>query len=477
AMGKKKLDVLMGLHDKYMEGGKANGHKEEILNKIWDQWVKFASYAFNKSHATCYAWIGYQTAYLKAHYPAEFLAANLSRNLDDIKEIIKLMDDCKHLGISVLGPDVNESNTEFTVNKKGNIRFGMAGIKGVGSNVVNSIIAVREKGGPFKDIYDFVERVPLLSVNRKVMESFAAAGAFDSFPNTSRAQFFVADLKGESFIDSLLKYANKYHNDSLNQAASLFGNTEELKPIRPEAPAAGAFDQMEMLRREKEVVGMFLSSHPLDKFSFEVEHLADTRVDELSSIETSISSIVNDKKARKTFTVAAYISAVEHGVTRSNRPMARVTIEDYSGSYTYARFGKDYEDFLQYAQVNTAVLMLFTIEKRFGKDDATAKYDLRLKKMMLLANAGEQLLENFMVVLPLEKLNEKFIKSFEKQCKKNKGNLRLFFRIVDSEGNMQVQLFSKSYHIAPNPEFLKFLSDNGLSYGVSKNSFEVQQKR
>ncbi|MBQ7222313.1 MAG: DNA polymerase III subunit alpha [Bacteroidales bacterium] len=477
AMGKKKLDVLMGLHDKYMDGGKANGHSEDILTKIWDQWVKFASYAFNKSHATCYAWIGYQTAYLKAHYPAEFLAANLSRNLDDIKEIIKLMDDCKHLGISVLGPDVNESNTEFTVNKKGNIRFGMAGIKGVGPSVVNSIIAVREKDGPFKDIYDFVERVPLMSINRKVMESFAAAGAFDGFSDITRAQFFVADVKGESFIDALLRYANKYHNDSLNQAASLFGNAEEMKPIRPEFPVVSSFDQMELLRREKEVVGMYLSSHPLDKFSFEVDNLADTRVDELSGIEMSLSSIANDKKARKTFIVAAYISAVEHGVTRNNKPMAKVTIEDYSGSYTYARFGKDYEDFLQYDQVNTPVLMLFTIEKRFGKDEATARYDLKLKKMMLLANAGEQLLKEFIVVVPLEKINENFIKSLEKQCKKNKGNLRLYFRIVDSEDNMQVLLFSKSYHITPSPEFLSYLRENGLSYGVSKDSFGSQANK
>lgn len=475
AMGKKKLDVLMGLQDKYMEGGKANGHPEDILNKIWEQWIKFASYAFNKSHATCYAWIGYQTAYLKAHYPAEFMAANLSRNLNDIKEIVKLMDDCRHLKIAVLGPNVNESNTEFTVNKEGNIRFGMGGIKGVGSNVVNAIISVREKDGPFRDIYDFVERVPLLAVNRKVLESFVYAGAFDCFTDINRAQYFAYDSKGENFIDSLLKYANKYHNDSLNQTANLFGSVEEMKPIRPECPSVQSYDELEFLKSEKEVLGMYLSSHPLDKYKFELESFADTKVESLSIIQDSLESgNVGLKNSKKEYIVACYISSVVKGSTKTGRPMARITIEDYTGSYTYTRYGKAYEDFLKYDQVNTPMLIVFGVDKRFAKkgDEAPAKYELKIKKMMFLANATEVLLENFCISIPLDKIDEEFTTTLVKVCKKNKGDARLCIKVFDREEKMSVDYFSKNKYIYPTQEFLSYLADNDLKYAIEKRDIK-----
>jgi DNA polymerase-3 subunit alpha len=276
AMGKKLINKMMELKVLFMEGGMRNGHPEETLEKIWKDWTAFAAYAFNKSHATCYAWVAYQTAYMKAHYPAEFMAANLSKNINNIEEITKLMDECKRMGIAVLGPDINESDRRFTVNKAGNIRFGMAGVKGVGGAVVDTIVEGRRER-PYEDIFDFIERASKQGVvNKKTIESLVYAGGFDSFENIRRDQFFLPNSKNEIFIEALCRYGSKLQSDTLNNANSLFGDTDEgFKPTPPDIPMPSPeYNKLEFLKKERDYVGMYLSSHPLDMYKFEIRNFA-----------------------------------------------------------------------------------------------------------------------------------------------------------------------------------------------------------
>ena len=289
AMGKKMLDVLESLRDKFIKGGIEHGHPENVLSKIWEDWRKFAQYAFNKSHATCYAWVSYQTGWLKAHYPAEFQAANLSKNLSNQDEIKSIMDDCKKSRIKVLNPDINESDARFTVNSEGNIRFGLGGIKGFGDNIVNAIIKEREDNGLFTDLFDFAERMAG-TVNRKAFESLLYSGAFDNF-GYSRQQYSMNCITSDtSFLDSLVRYADLYRKDSLDASVSLFGDMEEIKPVRPAVPEIREEDKdkdnMDLLHKEKELVGMYLSSHPLNKYAFEIENFTTCHLDELSPLIT-----------------------------------------------------------------------------------------------------------------------------------------------------------------------------------------------
>ena len=267
AMGKKLRDKLDHMKPKFIEGGKKNGHDPKVLEKIWADWEKFASYAFNKSHATCYSWVAYQTAYLKANYPSEYMAATMSRNISNITEITKLMDECKSMGVKVLGPDVNESNLKFSVNYHGDIRFGLGAIKGVGESAVQSILEERRKNGEFKNIFDFVQRVNLSACNRKNIENLALAGGFDSFPGIKREDFFVKNAKDESFSDILVRYGNKYQLDKAAAANSLFGGEHEVEVATPEIVPAPSWSDLERLNKERDLVGIYLSAHPLDEFA------------------------------------------------------------------------------------------------------------------------------------------------------------------------------------------------------------------
>ena len=304
AMGKKIKSMLDDLKGLFLEGGQKNGHPKDTLNKIWADWEKFASYAFNKSHATCYAWVSYQTGWLKAHYPAEFQAANLTKNLSNMEEIKKIMDDCKKNGIKVINPDINESDSKFTVNKNGEIRFGLGGIKGFGDNIVRAIIADREENGLYADIFDFVERMAG-TVNRKAFESLLHAGAFDSF-GICRKQFLLPCANGDLFIDTLLRYGELYRKDSMESAVSLFGEVEEMKPERPEIPAmVGEEDILEKLKMEKELVGMYLSSHPLDTYQFELENFTTCQVGEINALVAEC----QEKKTKMKVNVAGFVTA------------------------------------------------------------------------------------------------------------------------------------------------------------------------
>ena len=474
AMGKKQIDILNSLKDKFMSGGIANGHPEKVLDKIWKDWEKFAQYAFNKSHATCYAWVSYQTGWLKCHYTPEFLAANLSCNLSNMDEIKKIMADCKLHKIKVLNPDINESVASFTVNKNGDIRFGLGGMKGFGSNIVDSIVRQREENGNFTDVWDFVERMSEYNavdpknnaaVGRKPLESLVYAGAFDSF-GYKRSQFFMPGQSGDAFIDELVRYAELYKNDKLDNSASLFGDSEEMKPVRPEMPAAPEYeDQLPLLQKEKEIVGMFLSSHPLDRYSFEMENFTTC---ELASLGDLVTRANAEQKGSKV-AFGGIVTAVELGTTRTGNPSLKVTVEDYSGHYTLSFFGKNVDAFRPKFDLHQAVYVTAEIKPRYrGKRDPQDKspeeFEIRVVDVSLLGNVNESLLRALKVYINEESICPELRKGLIKAIRSSKGPTPLVIVIVSSKHKWNVEMNSKKYNVGVNADFLAQLKALGLRF-------------
>ena len=469
AMGKKQIAVLESLNSKFMEGGTKNGHPSEVLEKIWKDWRAFAEYAFNKSHATCYAWISYQTAWLKCHYPAEFFAANLCCNLDNMEEITKILDDCRKWKIKLLSPDINESQAEFTVNKDGNVRFGMAGVKGVGMSIIEAVVAERGKGGPFKDVFDFVERMPAGSINRKALESLVFAGAFDSFENISRAQFACPLGKDETFLDAVVRYGTKYQNDSFDAGMSLFGDSMELKPIRPVAPPVAEYNEIEFLKREKELVGMYLSSHPLDKFKLEINEFSNTPLSKIEEIEANLS--LDKSLQNREFYFAGLVTEVEERFTKSeNKPWFKMTVEDYSGSHVFAVSSKDYENYIRYAKVHQCLLIKCVPRKRFAKEGEKEPFDLKIAGMGFLSDTKERYIREFHVVMPLDRITPDLRKSLAKEFRRHKGTVRLYVDVLFSHDGQQdsVVLFSKETKVNPCFELYDTLETYGLKHYLKK---------
>ena len=480
AMGKKQIKVMAELKDEFFAGGLEHGHPEAILNKIWNDWEAFASYAFNKSHATCYAWVGYQTGYLKAHYRAEYMAAVLSNNLNNIDEITKFMDDCRRNGMKILGPDVNESYTKFTVNKDGNIRFGMAGIKGIGIGAVNSIIEVRKAGGPFKDIFNFMERIPYTSVNKKGVEALAYSGAFDSFPEINRGSFAMDAGKGETCLDLLLRYGSLYQKTAESMKNSLFGGADEVETVRPQLPVLHELDQIEMLKKEKELVGMYISAHPLDRFRFEVENFTTMSIPEWSAYVDEVSS----SKEREAFEKDQYIAGLVSGVDirpKSNGvgTICKVTVEDFKGSVTFTLFDKDYEAFSGFLRVHEFLLLRVYVAPRFNKvEDKNARGGKRfeisggfpkIRAISLLANVRESMIKEMVIDVPLEAVDGEFIKSLKKAVRHNKGKSMLTLNVYDVEDKINAEFFSRKYSVTAADDFLSFLRLNGLHYRINKS--------
>ena len=469
AMGKKIIDLLNSLKGIFIEGGVKNGHPQEILEKIWGDWEEFAKYAFNKSHATCYAWVSYQTGWLKAHYPAEFQAANLTKNLSNMDEIKKIMDDCKKNGIKVLNPDINESESKFTVNKQGEIRFGLGGIKGFGENIVKAILADREENGAFEDIFDFVERMSGV-VNRKGFESLLHSGAFDSF-GICRKQFMLPCKNGEPFIDTLLKYGDSYKKDTLDSAISLFGDAEEMKPERPEVPEmVGDEDIMEKLKYEKELVGMYLSSHPLDTYAFELENFTTCQI---SDLPTLISEC-NAKNEKMKVNVAGFITSATESMTKTGRPMSKMVVEDYSGNYEFAFFGKDHEAFMPYEKVNTGIFIEGVIEERYYiKPEERAKgktsdYTFKPKNMMLLGNVADTYVKGFAINITTPMLSPEFREKLVSMLKRNKGNVPLTMFLYDPIKKWNIEFLSHKFRVQVTLPFIEELKEMGITYSVIK---------
>ncbi len=382
AMGKKMIDKMNELKSKFIAGGNKNGYETEVLEKIWADWEKFASYAFNKSHATCYSWVAYQTAYLKANFPAEYMAAVLSRNLADITKLTGFMDECKAMKIEVKGPDVNESFTKFGVNRQGDIRFGLAAIKGIGTNVVNDIIAAREEGGPFTSIYDFVERVNLSSLNRRTIESLALAGAFDCFEGLDREDFFAKNNKDESFTEVIIRYGQLFQNDKKQKSASLFGDEDESLTIaaRPEPIKGEKWSDIERLNKEKDLVGMYLSAHPLDTYFMEINYGCGT-----------IKELIEEEPAEgKEIAIGGIVTGYETRMTKKGGQFGILKIEDYTGSTELKFFGQDFIEFNKYGHVGIAIRVHGRFQKRYNSEELVFK----VTNIKLLQDIKGQVISN-----------------------------------------------------------------------------------
>ena len=471
AMGKKILEDLLSLRGKFMEGGMANGHPEKVLDKIWKDWEKFAQYAFNKSHSTCYAWVSYQTGWLKCHYPSEFFASclNCAKSLE---EISKIMDDCKGHGIKVLSPDVNESSDHFTVNKEGNVRFALGSIKGFGANVVEAILRERKENGWFKDVYDFVERMAG-NVNRKSFESLVNSGALDSFGH-KRSMYFQPARGGELFIDLITRYGELYGQDTMSAGASLFGDMEEMKPERPPLPEfEGDMDILEVLQREKELVGMYLSSHPLDRYAFEMEHFTSCQ---LAGLGNFVSECENNKQAAKVC-VAGMVTDYKLLTTKSGKPYSRTVLEDYSGSYELALFGKEHEAFMSYMQPKAALYLEGAAEEKYfvkpeeRAQGKSAPYTFRVKSVTLLGNVSESLLTGICLDISTPMLSPGFRKDLVKLLRTHKGSIPLTVHLQDpQQTHYRILFYSKKFQVSVTSEFLQDLRRLGIE------KYEVQRK-
>ena len=467
AMGKKKIDILQSLYGEFIEGGKKNGHPEDVLKKIWKDWEKFASYAFNKSHATCYAWVSYQTGWLKAHYPSEFQAANLSINKSNMTEIQAIMADCKKHHIRVLNPDVNESESNFTVNKNGDIRFGMGGMKGFGANIVDAIVKEREERGLFADVYDFCVRMCGI-VNRKAMESLIYAGAFDSF-GIDRNQYFINGKSGLPFLDDIMNYASVTVQNAEDDAASLFGDAEELKIEKPEPPALTVEpDILETLQKEKEIVGMYLSDHPLKKFEFELDTFTSCKLSEVDDIIAEC----NKTKTMRKLNLAGLITSVETKQSKTGRPYAKIIVEDFSGSKDFVFFGKEYENYLEYLKDHTTIFIEGTVKEAwFGKDDpnkpANVPYKFRINKMSLLGNIADSLIDGFSIEVPDHVLSPDFRKKLKSVLKTHKGTIPLSMYVSDHKTEYGVDFIARKYPVNVSADFIADLRDLGLRHKVT----------
>ena len=456
AMGKKLRDKLDHMKPKFIEGGKKNGHDPKILEKIWADWEKFASYAFNKSHATCYSWVAYQTAYLKANYPSEYMAATMSRNISNITEITKLMDESKATGINVLGPDVNESGLKFSVNQHGDIRFGLGAIKGVGESAVQSILAEREKNGPFKGIFDFVQRVNLSACNRKNIENLALAGSFDSFPEIRREDFFVKNAKDESFVEVLVRYGNKYQMDKAAAANSLFGGEHEVEIATPEIVRAPAWGDLERLNKERELVGIYLSAHPLDEYAVILENVCNVHMSELSDL-TPLQN--------RDLTLGGIVTGVREGYTKTGKPYGVAKVEDYSGGAEFAFFGNEWVEKKNFFMEGMFLFMRGKCQPRQWKQE---EWEVKINTIELLPEVKDNLIEKLTIKVPLSAVNEEMITEISSLAKSNPGKTKLYFYVRDEDGQMYVNLFSRSVEIAVQKDFVNYLkSQPVLDYKIN----------
>ncbi len=459
AMGKKQAAVLAKMKPKFIDQASANGHDAEKLEKIWKDWEAFASYAFNKSHSTCYAWIAYQTAYLKAHYPAEYMASVLSNNMNDIKSVSFFMEECKRMGLEVLGPDVNESYLKFSVNKQGAVRFGMGAVKGVGGAAVKAIIKERKENGNFSSIFDVTKRVDLRAANKKAFDSLALAGGFDSFENTHRSQYFFLDEKGQTFIERAIRYGNKYQENQNSSQVSLFGEASEVQFPEPEIPFTEPWGTMERLAKEKEVVGIYISAHPLDDFKNELK-FCNAKV---GHFKEDLSKFVG---ANLSF--AGIITEVQHRVSKAGKGWGSFFIEDYADSYEFRIFGEDYLKFKHFLVPNSFLFIRSTIQRGWiNKEGVEGEPRLKFIDFKLLHDIMDDLCKKVTVNIPIQQVNEKSIAAFEELFGGAKGKQSLHFTIWDAEEEIELNVPSRNTKIKITSELLNTLEKQHVSYKLN----------
>ncbi len=456
AMGKKKKDIVDQMKPKFIEGGKKNGHDPKMLEKIWGDWEAFASYAFNKSHAACYSWVAYQTAYLKANYPAEFMAAIMSRRRDQITEITKLMDECRSMGIATLGPDVNESYLKFGVNHHGEIRFGLAAIKGMGSSAAEAIIQEREKNGPYKSIFDFAQRVNMSAVNRKAFESLALSGGFDSF-GYRREQYFATDNKGVMFLDTLLRYGQLYQAEQSQVQNSLFGGSEAVEIATPPVPEGESWSTIERLNRERDLVGIYLSAHPLDEYSVILNKMCNTQCGELDD-KVSLS-----KKEEIVF--GGIVTAVRTRMTKNGNPCGFVTIEDFSGSGEMAFFGEDWGRWRGMLEEGYSVYVTAKCAPRWRDSN---QLEFHVTDIQYLQTVKEKRIEKMTIMMEAQSIDEEIVSDLTSLISDNPGPTQLYFQIHHPESSTPIMLRSKTANINVKRELISYIESHpNMGYRIN----------
>ncbi len=453
AMGKKKKDIVDAMKPKFIEGGKKNGHDPKTLEKIWADWEKFASYAFNKSHAACYSWVAYQTAYLKANYPAEFMAAIMTRRRDQITEITKLMDECKQMKIDTLGPDVNESYEKFGVNHHGQIRFGLGAIKGMGDSAALAIIGEREKNGPFKDIYDFAQRVSFASVNRKAYESLVLSGGFDSF-GIRREDYFATNSKGEAFIDTLVRYGQTYQAEKDQMQNSLFGafgdGVEIATPPIPKTDVR--WSDIERLNKERDLVGIYLSAHPLDEYKIVLENLCNTRCAELADRGAALVD-------REDVTLGGIVTGVQTRFSKNNKPWGIITLEDFDGSGELVLFGDDWLNMNSKFIDGAAVYVTGKMQSRFYNSN---QKELKVTNVELLQTVKERAIDRITISLVTDMINEQDVAELSQLISESPGHTKLFFQLRDSRGKHHVLLRSQNRTVDVRHTLIDFIESREM---------------
>ncbi|WP_418983820.1 DNA polymerase III subunit alpha [Alistipes sp.] len=458
AMGKKKRDVLDKMKPKFIEGCRQRGHDEKICDKIWGDWEAFASYAFNKSHSTCYAYVAYQTGYLKAHYPSEFMAALLSRNLTDIKQLTLYMNECKRMGIRVLGPDINESMRTFASNKAGDVRFGLAAVKGVGEAAVESIIAERKANGRFKDIYDFMERVNYSTVNRKCLENLAYAGAFDEITGFHRGKFFGSDARDSSsvtFIELLMRYGQRFQAEKSNAQQSLFGGGGEVDIQRPVLPACADWTQLETLAKEREMIGLYLSAHPLDDYKVIIDHMCKTQLTELDNLENLKGQEIG---------VAGMVVSVQNLMTKTGKPWGKFVLEDYNGTHEFALFSKDYENFRKYLFTDYFLFIRGKVQPKPYNDQ---ELEFKVISMVQLQEMRDTMIKEISLLLPVEEVTAELVRDLSERVRASKGDTLLRVNVIDRESQVTVKLFSKGFKVSLTQSLVSYLDDNEIKYSIA----------
>ena len=460
AMGKKKKDIVDQMKPLFIAGGEKNGHDAKILEKIWSDWEKFASYAFNKSHATCYSWVAYQTAYMKAHYPAEYMAALMTRRFSDIGEITKLMEECKSMGIPTLGPDVNESYVEFGVNKKGEIRFGLSAIKGMGSAAADAIVKERQANGPYKDIYDFVERVNLRDVNRKALESLALSGGFDCF-SLIREQYFAANNKGDVFLDILIRFGQQYQMDKSSAANSLFGEMQaDIAIVVPPVPQAEAWSSIEKLYKEKELVGIYLSAHPLDDYSLILNKMCNTTCAEVGDRD-----LREQLASREDITFGGIVTKVTQRFSKRGEPFGVVTIEDFNGPGELALFG---EEWGRWNGRLTEGCSVFVTAKCSKKYQNSQYYSLTISNIEYLQTVKDNRIERFTISINSDVINDVTVDDILSMITDTEGRTKLYINLHDEQSGANILLFARSQGIEVKKNLVDYITETqGMSYTVN----------
>ena len=459
AMGKKIFALLEKLKPKFIEGGEANKHPKEVLNKIWKDWEAFASYAFNKSHSTCYAWIGYQTAYLKAHYPSEYMAAVLSNNMNDIKQVTFFMEECRRMGVKVLGPDVNESFYKFNVNDENAIRFGMGAIKGVGKGAVDTIIEHR-KEAPYRSIFDVVKKVDLRAANKKALENLALAGGFDSFEGTHRAQYFNPDGEGIIFLEKVIRFGSKFQESQNSAQTSLFGENTDQVYQELVIPSCPQWNNLEKLKKEREVVGIYISGHPLDDFKKEMKWFTNADLSQLKDLIP----LVN-----KNLIVAGIVNEIQHLESKNGKGWGRFTLEDFSDQYEFRIFGEEYLRFKHFIGVNQFIRIKINIKEGWKNQETGRLGDPRIQfiHFEMLHDSLSKNSKKLTLHLDIRDLQSDSILQLKRELKSFKGDKPLFFDVVDPQKPIKLTLASRKQRVSISHELLAHLEEKQLAYKLN----------